>query len=78
MVNQPIGNISSLTQKKVSQSQWSQNQNLAAQTSYAEIIMGAENLLKQQQIQEIKDLSKIKDFYNTGISLEFYSFINEI
>ncbi|MFQ6634688.1 hypothetical protein Gotur_012271, partial [Gossypium turneri] len=52
MVNQPVGNVSSLTPKKVSQSQWSQDQNLASQNSYAKIIIGAENLLKQQQIQE--------------------------
>ena len=78
MVNQPMGNTFSLTPNKVSQLQWSQNPNSVSQTSYAEVIKGAENLLNQQQIQELKDLSKIKDFYNPGLSPEFYNFINEI
>ena len=73
-----MGNTFSLTPNTVSQLQWSQNPNSVSQTSYAEVIKGAENLLNQQQIQELKDLSKIKDFYNPGLSPEIYDFINEI
>ncbi|MFQ6637995.1 hypothetical protein Gotur_012734, partial [Gossypium turneri] len=36
------------------------------------MIKGSENLLKQQQSQEIKD------FYNPGLPIELYNFINEI
>ncbi|MFQ6629982.1 hypothetical protein Gotur_006954, partial [Gossypium turneri] len=78
MVNQTMGNTFSLTPDTVSQFQWSQNPNSVSQTSYAEVIKGAENLLKQQQIEEEKELSKIKDFYNPGLLPEIYDFINEI
>ncbi|MFQ6653637.1 hypothetical protein Gotur_024932 [Gossypium turneri] len=75
MVNQPIGIFFS---NMVYQSPMSQDMNLASQTSFVEIIKSSENLLKQQQIEEEKELSKTKDFYNPGLSLEFYDFINEI
>ncbi|MFQ6652331.1 hypothetical protein Gotur_024256 [Gossypium turneri] len=75
MVNQPIGTSFS---NMVYQSPMSQDMNLASQTSYAEIIKGSENLLNKQQIEEEKELSKIKYFYNSGLSPENYDFINEI
>ncbi|MFQ6666667.1 hypothetical protein Gotur_032941 [Gossypium turneri] len=42
------------------------------------MIKRSDDLLKQQQIEEEKDLSKIKDFYNPGLPPEIYGFINEI
>ncbi|MFQ6622253.1 hypothetical protein Gotur_003127 [Gossypium turneri] len=75
MVNQPVGNSFS---NMVYQSPMSQDLNLASQTSYAEIIKVLQNLLKKQQIEEEKEISKIKDSYNPGLSPENYDFINEI
>ncbi|MFQ6637996.1 hypothetical protein Gotur_012735, partial [Gossypium turneri] len=72
IVRQPVGTHLSLTQKTISQFSWSQDPNSAFQASYAKMIKGAENLLKQQQIQEINF------FYNTGLPIELYNFINEI
>ncbi|KAK8708695.1 hypothetical protein V6N13_059733 [Hibiscus sabdariffa] len=53
-------------------SQWSQNPNSAYQASYAEITKKAEELLKPQHSQEIKD------FYNPGLDLDLYNLINEL
>ncbi|MFQ6644833.1 hypothetical protein Gotur_019545, partial [Gossypium turneri] len=71
MVRQPVGTHLSFTLKMVSQFPWSQDPNSGYQANYAEIIKGVENLLKTQQIQEIKY------FYNPGLPLELYNFINE-
>ncbi|KAK8304135.1 hypothetical protein V6Z12_D04G200700 [Gossypium hirsutum] len=78
MVNQPIGTYFSLTPNQVCQSPMSQDRYLVSQTSYAEVIKGKENLLKKQQVEEYKEISKIKDFYNPGLSPKFYDFINEM
>ncbi|KAH1128913.1 hypothetical protein J1N35_000291 [Gossypium stocksii] len=72
MVRPPIGSQFSLTPNPVCQSQWSQDPNSAFQTSYAEIIKGAENFLSQQS------LSEINDFYNPGLPLEYYNYMNKI
>lgn len=80
MVRQPTGSPSSYASrmvneypsKRIIQSPWSQDPNSAYQASYSEVIKGAENLLKQQQIPEIKDI------YNPGLPSEIYKYINEI
>ncbi|KAK8669958.1 hypothetical protein V6N13_104725 [Hibiscus sabdariffa] len=78
-VRQPIGNMPQIATPLAvnplpcsQNSQWSQNPKSTYQASYAEIIKKAEELLKPQHSQEIKD------FYNPGLELDLYNLINEV